>query len=273
MLVIQKKLSKSFRGFTLIELLVVIAIIAILAALLLPALVKSKEKAQQIGCLNNQKQLQLAWQMYTADNGEKLPINGGNAQEGIVGWVSGWMQNPVDATNFSMLSSSSSLLWPYHKSVGIYKCPADNTMVTIGGHKIPWVRSESMNGWLNGNAAINVNDQNLFVTFHKTFDLLRPGPSQTFVFLDEHPNSIDDDYFEVDPNSNGTWVNEPANYHNGGCCFSFADGHAERKVWVDPNTRLKSFTYGSDGLLAKDDVFWTVLHATGPVNPSAPFPP
>ncbi len=62
-------------GFTLIELLVVIAIIAILAALLLPALSRAKQEAYTAVCINNQKQLQLAWLMYLEDNNGKLPRN------------------------------------------------------------------------------------------------------------------------------------------------------------------------------------------------------
>src|SRR5881296_3252316 len=73
-------------AFTLIELLVVIAIIAIFAALLLPVLAKSKEKAHAIGCLSNLKQIQLAWQLYASDNQDRLVLNGPG---GELPWVQG----------------------------------------------------------------------------------------------------------------------------------------------------------------------------------------
>jgi prepilin-type N-terminal cleavage/methylation domain-containing protein/prepilin-type processing-associated H-X9-DG protein len=247
---------RSWRAaFTLIELLVVIAIIAILAALLLPALARAKQKAQAIQCMNNNKQLGLAWQMYSGDNNDRLVINGDQHHPDPrypVSWVSGILDWNVgvfsDNTNTMWLTDDrAALLGPYvAKSSKIFWCPTD-TYLKDQQRQWGWhnrVRSVSMDAAVGDGPKYSAFSWLSYVA-RKSGDFIAPGPSDSWVFTDEHPDAIDDAILYTNPgctNGTGSFTELPSSDHGGACGMGFADGHAEIHKWRDPNT-LRGVVY------------------------------
>jgi prepilin-type N-terminal cleavage/methylation domain-containing protein/prepilin-type processing-associated H-X9-DG protein len=265
-------------GFTLIELLVVIAIIAILAGMLLPALAKAKAKATGIMCMNNTKQLMLGWQMYVDDNKGRLPF--AYAQEGNpshpnykYAWVHGILDYTAGNTaNWNVTNTlAAGCIWPYTgPSKDIYRCPADKSLVRqgTGGKLVPRIRSLSMNSWCGMNEGVHTwFGGTEFRAYLNIVDFVDPGPSMTWVLIDEHPDSINDGFFCIDmngyPNRAQTKLPDvPSSAHNKACGISFADGHSEIRKWKDYRTappviyKAGNPAMGSAVQANNDDVVW-----------------
>jgi prepilin-type N-terminal cleavage/methylation domain-containing protein/prepilin-type processing-associated H-X9-DG protein len=275
-------------AFTLIELLVVVAVIGILAGLVLPSLARAKEKGKSIFCLNNQRQLQLAWTVYADENNDLLAHNLGGtetkrmlATNGLWNWASSLMTWELDSENTNLILNTHSELGAYvAKHPEVFRCPSDGAL-SAEQKAAGWARrsrSISMNAMVGDAGEITHSGANTnnptYRQFLKLSEFTRT--SDIFVFIEEHPDSINDGYF-LNKFYYPEWMDLPASYHNGGVNLSFADGHVESHRWTcnstlkparpreahlpieleDPNDRADFYW-----LMKRTSVYDPALHAT-----------
>jgi len=220
-------------GFSLIELLVVMAVIAILAGLLLPSLSSAQAKGRQVSCLNNLRQLQLAWTMYLGDHNNTMPENKmtGTGLLGCVSTTNSWVTGNAQASADPVLIKQG-CIYSYTPNIQVYRCPADRS--TVFDASTPRERSYSMDAYLNGGLDVRMYGGFLPGNVIRYSDLL-PSPSKIFVLLDETQAIIDDGVFLLYRDPADFWQNGPSHRHSQGANLSFADGHCERWKWRYPN--------------------------------------
>jgi len=270
-------------GFTRIELATVLAMLALLSAAFLPALARSGTQPRTFQCLNNLRQLTLAWREYTEDNQDKLLYASGNENTPthnplVATWVDGAMDNnPGNHSNWDpAFDIFRSPMWPYcTNAYDIFRCPSDPSYVLVNRVARPRVRSISMNVYLGGFAGTDGGWgwATQFRLFLKATDLTALRPAKTFVFVEMRPDSINWPDFQTEMSG---YPDQPALYkfntdypnmlHDLACNFSFADGHAETHHWLDPRT-VPAFGPQLPLSLAvpgDPDIAWLQDHATRP---------
>jgi prepilin-type processing-associated H-X9-DG protein len=271
--------NNSEAAFSRLDVLAILSILGLLTLVGLPVIGAIAHDANADLCQNNQRQLMRAVHLYCADNSDFFPYNSDNTSGQ---WITHNAATLPDSTNVAKLfDPTQSFLANYlNPANNVFKCPSDTNLVTVGANKYPRARSISMNlavgtrpefaggkfpvdgGWLDGNHTHTAN--RTFRCYARLAEIINPPPSQVWIFLDEHPGSINDGvYSGMGPQSSLAayrYIDWPATYHNNGAGFVFADGHAETKAWT---ANPGSATSPPTGPGAFNDIDWIARHTTG----------
>jgi prepilin-type N-terminal cleavage/methylation domain-containing protein/prepilin-type processing-associated H-X9-DG protein len=240
--------SARSRAFTLIELLITVAIIGVLSSLLLPAVNRASERGRQIFCANNLRQLTFAWTAYAGDHNDRLPYNLGATeiskmlkQKQRYNWANSVLDWELNSSNTNTVLNTAASLGPYvAQNAQVFRCPSDRALSEIQ-RRAGWrerSRSISMNAMAGDAGEFTLSGTNVnnpeYHQYMKLGDFA--DPAAIFIFIEEHPDSINDGYF-LNRAYIWEWVDLPASHHNGAGNLSFADGHNESKRWQQSSTR------------------------------------
>lgn len=268
------------RAFTVTELIATVVMVGCLVMLAVPTLAKSESRGLSTACKSNLRLMMSAFHMYADENNSYFPGNEGFSNPGLT-----WIYEGNDVLNPSMTNYWSprfNLFLPYlPPRQNVMRCPAD-TSVTRSRFQLPRPRSISMNHavgtkgssghqrapvdgmWLTGNHTANSQ----FYCYGKLSDMIAPNPAGLWIFIEEHPDSINDGAFgnvgPIPPNQYQL-IDYPAAWHDGAAMLSFADGHVEERKWIDSRTvpRTQSITITPQP--NNPDVTWLANRTTAPV--------
>lgn len=234
------------RAFTRTELVALVSVAAILLSLAVPAFGRNLTGARVIECLANKQELMRAWAAFAGDHDGTVPGVGIGLSTSTTNylpempWARGTMSWDSGADNTNVLRLTDPIqasLAPYlNRKITPFKCPADVYQSPIQKAR-GWTRLRSV----SANAAVGPGTDNglLDPAFYrhitKVSEFTTPPPADTWVYIDEHPESINDTVF-YPPSSSLQWVDFPAGYHDRAAGFGMADGSAQMHRWLSPRT-------------------------------------
>jgi len=225
--------QKFVAGFSIADLLTILGVLALLVLLQITAFAHNKGNSHRAVCADNLRRLALSWLMYADDNRGKLVPNVYDSFRPTNNWVAGLLDFSSGSDNTNLTLITRARLYPYNQAVEIYRCPED-----LSGYRgVLRVRSYSMNSWVGESATGWLDGPDQFQKPARISQIRQPD--QTFLFIEEHPDSINDGTFFVDIYDTGQaarMIDFPAAFHYLGINLSFADGSVRFRQWLDART-------------------------------------